>query len=115
MKRVRLWSVAVGLIVLVGAGGYALRNKAPGLAALFRRASAPAPVPADLPPADLPGNSTQEPASTPRGDVTIDSRRQQLIGVRTVAALKTTLTPTIRTVGSVRSAETRLTDVNVKV
>src|SRR5262245_13041948 len=54
-------------------------------------------------------------ATTPRGDVTVDPRRQQLIGVKTVAATKTTVTPTIRTVGSVRSAETRLADVNVKL
>src|SRR5207248_8813136 len=52
---------------------------------------------------------------TPRGPVTIDPRRPQLIGVRTVPAKKTTLTPTIRAAGTVRSAETRLTDVNVKL
>src|SRR5204863_6718918 len=55
------------------------------------------------------------PAGTPRGDVTIDPRRQQLIGVRTVSVRRTTLTPTIRTVGEVRTAETRLADVNVKL
>src|SRR5207249_7103098 len=52
---------------------------------------------------------------TPRADVSIDPRRQQLIGVRTVEAKKTALSPMIRAVGSVKSAETRLTDVNVKL
>jgi RND family efflux transporter MFP subunit len=55
------------------------------------------------------------PATTPRGAITIDPRRQQLIGVRTVAVSRTALTPIIRTVGSVRSAETRLADVNLKL
>jgi len=70
---------------------------------------------------DMPAHSAETPASapaaaiTPRGDVTVDPRRQQLIGVKTVAATKTTLTPMIRTVGSVRSAETTLADVNVKL
>ena len=67
----------------------------------------------NMPPAASPSSTASSP--TARGDLTIDPRRQQLIGVRTVAAMKTTLTPTIRTVGSVRSAETRLADVNVKL
>jgi RND family efflux transporter MFP subunit len=54
-------------------------------------------------------------ASTPRAEVSIDPRRQQLIGVRTVAAMREDLSTTIRAVGVVRSDETRLTDVNVKV
>jgi membrane fusion protein, copper/silver efflux system len=71
--------------------------------------------------ADLPSHAAETPApavavgTTPRGDVAVDPRRQQLIGVKTVAAMKTALTPTIRAVGSVRSAETRLADVNVKL
>jgi RND family efflux transporter MFP subunit len=47
--------------------------------------------------------------------VSIDARRQQLIGVRTAAATREDLSTTIRAVGVVRSDETRLTDVNVKV
>ena len=67
-----------------------------------------------MPAAELPKAST-EPASTQRSGVTIDARRQQLIGVRTVPATKTAATATIRAVGSVRAAETRLADVNVKL
>src|SRR5207247_7142375 len=55
------------------------------------------------------------PQPTPRGDVTIDPRRQQLMGVRTVAATRTALSSTIRTIGTVRYDETRLADVNLKV
>src|SRR5438552_12631233 len=106
--------VGVVLLAVIGVGMFAARTKGPQLAALFRRSSAtPAPM-ADIRPGDPP-TRTGEPASTPRGDVTIDPRRQQLIGVRTVSATRTALTPTIRTVGAVRSAETRLADVNVKL
>ena len=53
--------------------------------------------------------------TTARGEITIDSRRQQLIGVQIVTAKRTAIAPTIRAVGAVRSDETRLTDVNVKL
>jgi RND family efflux transporter MFP subunit len=53
--------------------------------------------------------------TTPRGDVTIDPRRQQLIGVKTVAVTRASLAQAVRAVGAVRYNETRLTDVNVKV
>ena len=58
-----------------------------------------------------------EPAASgsPRAEVQIDSRRQQLIGVRTAPAERRTLTKEIRAVGTVRYDETRLADVNVKV
>jgi RND family efflux transporter MFP subunit len=52
--------------------------------------------------------------ATPRADVAIDTRRQQLIGVRTAPATRDDLSTTIRATGVVRSDETRLTDVNVK-
>jgi len=52
---------------------------------------------------------------TPRGDVTIDPRRQQLINVRTVTAKRSDLAQTIRTVGLVRYDETRQADINVKI
>jgi len=50
-----------------------------------------------------------------RGDVRIDPRRQQLIGVRLVPVMRTTLTPVIRAAGIVRYDETRQADVNVKL
>ncbi len=62
---------------------------------------------------------TEEPAGTmagpPRTGLTIDLRRQQLLGVRTTAAVLEPLSHTIRTVGTIRSDETRQADVNLKV
>ena len=52
---------------------------------------------------------------TPRTDVSLDVRRQQLIGVRTVAAKRVSVATRIRAVGLVRYDETRLSDVNLKV
>jgi Cu(I)/Ag(I) efflux system membrane fusion protein len=52
---------------------------------------------------------------TSRGEVTIDPRRQQLMGVRTVTVTRAAVEATVRTVGLVRYNETALTDVNVKV
>lgn len=54
-------------------------------------------------------------AGTARAGITIDPRRQQLIGVRTAAVERRALTSTVRTVGLVRYDETRLTDVNLKL
>jgi len=60
------------------------------------------------PPAD-------EPGTEPRAAVTLDTRRQQLIGVRTVEASRGTVSQTIRATGMVRADETRQVDVNIKV
>ena len=62
--------------------------------------------------------SAEQPATTstePRVAVNLDTRRQQLIGVRTAPVERSTLTPSIRTIGVVRYDETRQTDVNVKI
>lgn len=64
---------------------------------------------------------TSDPASsadaggTPRAEIMIDPRRQQLIGVRTVPVERRALTATVRTVGLVRYDETRLADINLKL
>ena len=55
------------------------------------------------------------PPSTAREDVTIDPRRQQLIGVKTVPVTREPLDRTVRAVGAVRYDETKLADINVKV
>jgi RND family efflux transporter MFP subunit len=54
-------------------------------------------------------------AATPRADISIDPRRQQLIGVRTAPARRVSLAQTIRTTGNVRADETRQTDINLKI
>jgi RND family efflux transporter MFP subunit len=53
--------------------------------------------------------------TTPRGAITIDARRQQLIGVRIVPVARTSLVQSVRAVGVVRYDETRQSDVNLKV
>src|SRR5207249_2722949 len=57
----------------------------------------------------------QATTSAARTEVSIDPRRQQLIGVRTVVVKRADLTTTIRAVGLVRYDETRLADVNLKI
>jgi len=101
MKRT-LWSLAALVLLAVVAGLLLLRA---------RRSSPPM----FSMPAAQPQSSPAASDATPRGPVAIDARRQQLIGVRTVPATKTTMAPVIRAVGSVRSAETRMADVNVKL
>ena len=54
-------------------------------------------------------------AATPRGDVALDLRRRQLIGVRTVKATRRDLSGVIRAAGTVRADESRVVDVNVKL
>jgi Cu(I)/Ag(I) efflux system membrane fusion protein/cobalt-zinc-cadmium efflux system membrane fusion protein len=53
--------------------------------------------------------------ATPRAEVQIDARRQQLTGVRTVTVDRRPLSMSTRTVGVVRYDETRLSDVNLKL
>ena len=103
MKRLLLLFVTLALVLLVaGAGVFLIRAK-------HRRSASMPSMPATEP------QTSPASETTPRGPITIDARRQQLIGVHTVPATKTALTPTIRAVGSVRSAETKIADVNVKL
>lgn len=51
----------------------------------------------------------------PRAEVTLDLRRQQLIGVRTATVTREAFDKTIRTLGIVKYDETRLTEVNLKI
>jgi RND family efflux transporter MFP subunit len=104
------------VVFAAGAGIYAIRVKHHSLATLvasLSKADEPS-VPRAMTnmPADSPPPAS---ASTARGDVLIDPRRQQLIGVRTVTATRSAMTPTIRAAGSIRVAETRLADVNLKL
>ncbi|MPY89543.1 MAG: efflux RND transporter periplasmic adaptor subunit [Luteitalea sp.] len=59
--------------------------------------------------------ATSQPGTAQRGEVNIDPRRQQLIGVRTAAVERKALTKNVRTVGVVRYDETRQADVNLKL
>lgn len=61
------------------------------------------------------GGQAQAPTADARAEVTIDPRRQQLIGVRLAPVERGEMSPAIRTVGVVRYDETRLADVNLKL
>lgn len=104
MQR-RLDVVAAILVSLVVGGAlvYVFRDQLSVAAGLAPRDGAPqAPAPAAADPAA-------------RGEVTIDSRRQQLIGVRTESVQRGAIAPEIKASGVVRYDETRLAEVNVKV
>jgi len=53
--------------------------------------------------------------TTARSEVTIDPRRQQLIGVRTTPVTRGRMEQNVRAVGVVRYDETRLADINLKL
>ena len=74
-----------------------------------RALMAPAPNAATTPPVDAAA------AAVPRGDVIIEPRRQQLIGVKLATATHESMAGAIRTTGVVRYDETRQADVNVKL
>ena len=71
-----------------------------------------APSPATVPPPAGDHAMSEVPA---RGEVVIDPRRQQLIGVRTVPVRRTTLGHEVRAAGVVRFDETRQAEITTKV
>ncbi len=79
------------------------------------RSASAAPVPMADTSINGAAANTASPVTTPRGTVTIDARRQQLIGVRIVPVMRASLDQTVRAVGVVRYDETRQSDLNVKV
>ena len=110
-RRVAFAVIVVVLAVVAAVAGWSV--VVDQIASLFRRNDPPAasmPVTAGAPPAPA---STGPPA-TPRVPVTLDARRQQLIGVRTTRAVRVAMTPEVRASGTVRADESRLTEVNVK-
>jgi hypothetical protein len=111
-RRTRVLLAGLVGLLIVSAAAWTLRDR------LF---GTPAPEEVVDPHAghDMPGDEMDEmdeaPATTPRAEVQIDARRQQLTGVRTVAVERRPLTRSTRTVGVVRYDETRLADVNLKL
>lgn len=106
--------VLVLAAVVAVAGVVALliwREGAARMATLVERSSPPPSASmSSSPPAATPAGGQ----SPPRVGVTLDARRQQLIGVRTARVARVTVTPEVRALGTVRPDETRLTEVNVK-
>src|SRR5262245_5478578 len=115
MRRVLLASTAAIVVLLVIAGAvyqFGARRSlpSPGPAAATDHsamAGMPTPTPVDAKPGDA--------ATTPRGGVTIDPRRQQLIGVRTAPVTREPMQNALRTVGTVRYNETTLADINLRL
>jgi Cu(I)/Ag(I) efflux system membrane fusion protein/cobalt-zinc-cadmium efflux system membrane fusion protein len=97
MTRLR-WAI-VALVVFT-AGGLALWKLRPD-----GPARSAAPPPATPPPA----------VANARGDVAIDTRRQQLLGVTTEAVTRAALAPEVRASGAVLYDETRQVEVNTRV
>ena len=64
---------------------------------------------------ERPAAAASPTAAPSRGDVTIDSQRQQHIGVRLAPVTREPLHAVVRTTGTVRYDETRMADVNVKL
>jgi RND family efflux transporter MFP subunit len=107
MKRALLFFLATGIVLLaVGAGVYVFRIRA-------RTTASPPPMVQETPAGNPEGTGASP--TTLRGDVTIDPRRQQLIGVKTVPVTRETVDQTVRAAGVVRYDETKQADVNVKV
>ena len=108
MKRALLILLAVATLSLaLGGGVYIVRSRTKA------SASPPQAVQDTMP--NMPTGTPATPATTPRGDVTIDPRRQQLIGVRIVPVTRETVDQAVRAAGVIRYDETRQADVNVKV
>ena len=106
------------LIVLLTSVGWVFRHRLASLPVLGRRTHGDSGQPALTPsgtPTSAASSATSSSGTTPRGDVTIDPRRQQLLGVRTVAAERSSMNSEIRTIGTVQYDETRLVDVNLKI
>lgn len=116
-SRPRAALLLIALVALGALGGFlfAFRGRlaaVPFIGLVFSRAQVGTPAAgAAQPPAPAPAPD----ASEARAGITIDPKRQQLIGVRTVPVERTSVSPTLRGFGLVRYDETRLADVNLKL
>ncbi len=112
MKRaLSIFFVVAAVLLGAGAGVYVVRTRtarsAPSASPTVQEATP------NMPAAGPATTRAAQPAS--RGDVTIDSRRQQLIGVKTVAVVRQSVGQNVRATGAVTYDETKQADVNVKI
>lgn len=112
-RRLTLGVVVVAVLAALGGAFFAVRARNANTRAGAPQVAPPSAM-AHMPMAGDHAPPTA-PAGTPRGEVTIDPRRQQLIGVRTVPVTREAVDQTIRAVGQVRYDETRLADINLKL
>jgi Cu(I)/Ag(I) efflux system membrane fusion protein len=117
MRRVLQASAAILVALLVLAVAvYVIRARSGQKSVVFRGASGqPAMTNTPEMPAGQPPTDAGKTATTSRGDVTIDARRQQLIGVRTAPVTRGSVQHALRTVGDVRYDETSLADINLRL
>jgi len=110
-RRRRAIGIAVGVIlVALVVGVYAFRDR------LRPREDGHAAMSTPTAPPTQPDDAAPPKTGTvARGDVSIDPRRQQLIGVRLAPVTRKAMAAMVRTTGVVRLDETRLADVNVKL
>jgi RND family efflux transporter MFP subunit len=113
MTRYR-WLLLVVLFLAGTAALLAFTRLGDPVRTLFTRR---APEPESATRADASGSvAPVAPTSgTARGDVVIDARRQQLIGIRTEPVTRGPLAQGVRAVGLVRPDETRQAEINIKV
>jgi len=107
-RALNIFAAVAVVLVLVAGVVYVVRARE-------RRAAAPAPHSMPDMSSDMTQPQAAESATTPRGPITVDPRRQQLIGVRTVPVAHGLMQQTVRTVGVVRYDETRQADINLRV
>jgi len=115
MKRVLLGSVAIlAALLVVAAAVYVVRARSRSQTPAAHADVAGQPPMPGMPAAPTPATAGT-PTTAPRGDVAIDARRQQLIGVRTAPVTRESMQHALRTVGVVRYNETSLADINLRL
>ncbi len=102
------------LVIVLAAAGFFVWSGGPGRIASWWRGPAVSTPAAPPITGSMPSAPAAGPQAPPRVPVTLDARRQQLIGVRTAKAARVMVAPEVRAVGTVRADETRQTEVNVK-
>ena len=105
---VALWTVVIGVVAFLWLRGRFFATQIPSSGRATTSTTDSAMSMAAPPPVDTDGEA-------PRGAITIDPQRQQLLGVRLAPAVREALSADIRTTGTVRYDETRQTDINVKL
>jgi len=117
-KQVVVIAASVAGLFAIAVGFYVLRARLGGVPAMSSPSSSHRQSPAATSPTKDTASGTvpaKEPARADRAGVTIDTKRQQLIGVRLAKVERAHLAPEVRTVGVVRYDETRLADINMKL
>jgi len=113
MRRPRWMLIAFVLVVLGSLGG--VLTWTPYGARLRQRLTPARSSTSQVTVVPKPPTASSAADSTPRAPVTLDARRQQLIGVTTATVARGALAGELEAVGTVRYDETRQTEVNTRV